>query len=129
MLLLYFACLCHKNRIQLPPRGANRKPREACAREARPVACHTREHHRARPARKLSLDRALNLSFLFSPPERHEIFPLIPHFACTSRGDPREAISRSLTTSRGIAPSGLVRAQIQLPATVLSRSGAGSQRC
>src|SRR5664279_2713854 len=72
-----------------------------------------RKHHRARPARKLSLARALNLSFLFSPPERREIFPLIPRFACTSRGDPREAISRALTTSRGSAPSGLVRAQIQ----------------
>src|SRR5664279_3196563 len=72
-----------------------------------------REHHRPRPARKLSLNCTSNLSFLFSLPERRELFPLIPRFACTSRRDPREAISRALTTSRAIAPSGLVRAQIQ----------------
>src|SRR5664279_570155 len=47
-----------------------------------------REHHRPRPARKLSLDRASNLSFMFSLPERHEPFPLILCFVCTSRGDP-----------------------------------------
>src|SRR5664279_1703788 len=61
--------------------------------------------------RKLSPNRTSNLSF--SLPERREFLPSILRFVCASRGSPRESLSRALTSSRGITPSGLVRAQVQ----------------
>src|SRR5664279_3930189 len=65
----------------------------------------------AASTRKLSPNRTSNLCL--SLLERREFLPPILRFACTSRGSTRESLSRALTSSRGITPSGLVRAQVQ----------------
>src|SRR5664279_3013035 len=131
------ACLARS-----PPQGTQGKPREACASRDQlheePVtslARHTpRENNSTRsssktlarpgpregrrtsrgsaaPTEKLSPNRTSNISV--SLLERHEFLAPILRFACTSRGSPRESLSRALTSSRGITPSSLVRAQVQ----------------
>src|SRR5664279_3734761 len=136
MLSLYSACLVVKQDAAIstrspreasrgtglarsPPRGSHRKPREVQTSRGQTTSMRRQQEAlRAQASQgpaastgKLSLNRTSNLSF--SLPERREFFPSILRFACTSRGGPRESLSRALTSSRGITPSGLVRAQIQ----------------